>query len=520
MRWLSSVAASLLCAVVSAGPAHFIHAPVQDLKELRAKLSDPQERDRRNAVRDLAEIATADAFELIVEEALGDLAPRVADEAQLQLGQATASEGLFAALDSKAGLRSRAALVRERVFEALGRIDGAVPIGLFQRGLKDKEADVRTATAWALARRGRSGVAAFDLGKKRETTSTVKALTKVAKTDRDEAARAAGIAALGALASLDSSAAEALEAAADRGAKSALVRAATLRALRETNTYDDLAAGLDDGAHGVAMTALGLLEERGDREAMIRIARALGSGGDDGGPGEGRRARVDAYVRTLRRASGLSTGAVRERWVRWAEGLASDWSRESERSKKGAEGTDDKSASTTFYGLKVASDRLVFLVDMSGSMWKDRGETSRKEQVEIELAKTLRQLPEDTYFNLVPYANNPGPWETKLVPATSKNVERAITWFERNTQRGRGDVWSALVPVLRDPSVDTVVILFDGAPSGGSRWNVELMRSLLGDENRLRGVVIHTVLFEASGFLKRSWEAIAEDARGTQVLIE
>ncbi|MEM8713294.1 MAG: hypothetical protein AAGG01_20300, partial [Planctomycetota bacterium] len=238
------------------------------------------------------------------------------------------------------------------------------------------------------------------------------------------------------------------------------------------------------------------------------------------GEAGGRRARVDACVQVLREASGLSTGAVAERWIRWAEGLKDDWVWERRDSKRSSRDADEEGASTTFYGLRVASDRLVFLVDMSGSMWRSNGESSRKEQVEVELAKTLRQLPEETYFNLVPYANAPGPWEKELVPATPKNVERAIEWFQRNTQRGRGDAWSALLPVLRDPSVDTVVILFDGAPSGGTRWNVELMRSLLADENRLRGVVIHTVLFEASGFLKRSWDAIATDARGTQVLIE
>ncbi len=106
------------------------------------------------------------------------------------------------------------------------------------------------------------------------------------------------------------------------------------------------------------------------------------------------------------------------------------------------------------------------------------------------------------------------------MPATKKNVEKAIEWFTRNTQRGKGDLWSALVPVLRDPQVDTVVILSDGAPSGGQRWNIELIRPLLQDENRLRGVVIHTVMFDASKFLKRSWKDITGDWRGTQQLID
>lgn len=495
-------------------------APVlamQDAADLIGKLSDSSAKVRREAVKDLAELGSDEAWEGIVEKALGDQEAQVADEAQVQLGSAKASDALFAALESKKALRSRTPLIRERCVEALGRIEGAVPVGLFTGGLKDKEPSVRAAAAYALEMRARQGASALDLGDSKDLAAARKALSKSAASDRDQRARGNAILGLSALGPLDEDAAELAAKTILRRDKSPLVRAASLLAAAESNTVKDLSAGLLDVDHGVSMVALRLLHSRGDVESVKALSAALPTDGLEGTVE--RPAVVAAIVTSLRAASGLSHGAVRDRWIRWADGLKDDWTRESADDKREAK-KEAEAGSTTFYGLRLDSDRIVFMVDMSGSMWSENGDTTRKAQVEVELAKALRGLPETAMFNLVPYANDPGPWEDELVPATKRNVDKAVQWFERNTQRGRGDLWTALVPVLRDPSIDTVVILSDGAPSGGDRWNLSLWRWLLQDENRLRGTVIHIVMFDASGFLKKAWKDVVGDWGGAQQLID
>ncbi|MFT7076624.1 MAG: hypothetical protein ACJA0P_002642 [Planctomycetota bacterium] len=496
-------------------------ALAQSEGDLVKKLSGTDARTRRSAVKSLAQIGSEAAWKAIAEEALGDTEPQVADEAQWQMGRASWSEALMETVDSKLALRARAELVRERVAEALGRVQGTVPAELFTRALKDKEAAVRAAAAYALEARLRLGAEALDLSDAKELANLRKAASKVANSDRDERARANGIAALAALASVDPGSEALAKKALSREDRSGLVRAASLWAAGDVNTVADLSAALADEDHGAAMVALRLLHRRADRDSVVALSAALPGDGLPAGDAKMRPALAWAIVGSLREASGLSHGLARARWVRWAEGLDADWKRVADPEKgNGKREADEESASTTFYGLRLVSDRLVFLVDMSGSMWTKSGDTTRKVQVGVELAKALRGLPEHASFNLIPYATFPGPWEDGLVPATSKNVEKAIEWFERNTQRGKGDVWTALIPVLRDPEVDTVVILSDGAPSGGERWNVELMRPLLQDENRLRGVVIHAVMFDASKFLQRSWKAIVGDWGGVQQLID
>ena len=60
-----------------------------------------------------------------------------------------------------------------------------------------------------------------------------------------------------------------------------------------------------------------------------------------------------------------------------------------------------------------------------------------------------------------------------------------------------------------------MVILTDGAPSGGDRWNIELMGRLLGDEKRLRHVDLQMVLFGSSKGLKRRWIEVLDGLGGS-----
>jgi len=58
---------------------------------------------------------------------------------------------------------------------------------------------------------------------------------------------------------------------------------------------------------------------------------------------------------------------------------------------------------------------------------------------------------------------------------------------------------------LADPDVDTILVLTDGAPTGGRRWHIDLMTQRFLEQNRFRRVVLDAVLVDASKFLRDKW---------------
>ena len=175
----------------------------------------------------------------------------------------------------------------------------------------------------------------------------------------------------------------------------------------------------------------------------------------------------------------------------------------------------------SFAGLPIRSERVCFLIDLSGSIWQKRADgRTRKELVDEELRKALEALPESTRFNVIPYTAIPAPWQKTLVPAERKNVAKALEWFVARKDTGTGDLWGALQVALADPDVDTLVVLSDGAPSGGRRWNLGLMKQLFAEQNRFRRVELDAVLADASGRLVREWDEMCAQSGGRTIEIE
>jgi len=519
MKCSPSILTALLLPLLSSAAGRPDHQPVppsatsgtQDLGKLAEGLDSTKPRVRHGAVDSLADVGTLEAWSLILERGLGDPNSRVADSAQLRLGAAQATPELLELLESRSGIGSRKRIRRIRVAQALGTMPGKVPARLFERALKDKEPDVRAALVGAVEQRSLLEGASI-AGETADLKRLLKALDRVATRDRDSRTRAAGLLALVAFADAEGiGEGEARDASVEAlGSDDPLLLSAAIHTAAERLSTADLEAVLwaKRGGHAPFMAAVAALEVRADRESARLLIRRLG---DEAAPL--RPAAAWGIVRALRQMSGLSIAGSATRWENWAEGLPEGEITPVERRPT----TDDGPSTTALYGLKIRGDRVAFLVDMSGSMWVDHKGAPRKEAVDAELARALRALPPTARFDLVPYSKHPAPWKGELVDASPKNVEKAVKAFRSCGLKGVGDLWGALESVLVDPEVDTVVILTDGAPSGGDRWNIELMGRLLGDEKRLRHVDIQMVLFGSSKGLKRRWTEVV-DALGGGVL--
>jgi hypothetical protein len=217
----------------------------------------------------------------------------------------------------------------------------------------------------------------------------------------------------------------------------------------------------------------------------------------------------------LQRLSGLKHRTDPRPWRDWVATLGDDWT-------PLADGTVTEEITVTkLVGLSLRSERLALLIDMSGSMWQTRPDGKKtKDLVDVEVRRCLEGLPESARFNIVPYATEPQRYEDDLVEASPKKVAKALTWFEENTLRGKGNVWDAVELALLDPDLDTLVIMTDGAPTGGPHWNLELMVPLLIERTRFRNVVFDVLLSDAPDNLVPHWQRLAAATGGRCVEVE
>lgn len=490
-----------------------VHQDGKSLEELEQDLRDEDGRKRRVAVRRLSELGTEEAFELVVE-ALADEDPQVADEAQLRLAEVPSQEWWDEHAFGKRGLQSKNVQVRRRVAEALGRAQ-PVKIGgkALEKALKDKDPTVRRYLLWSLHR----GTSVED---KRLLLTGALAI-RAARKGKDPMERGAAILAiptigwLGFATTYDSS--EFLnEALKDR---EPAVRAAAIQAQDEwfmgvSDAHEKVTRGLRDEHFSVRRAAMRTLGRMGTPEAMASLIDWLEETEDE----------VDRIwlVELLRRASGRRYGKNPEPWRGWQRDLGAEWraatakGRSVGRATSGEqEGTAERVTVAELAGLPIQSERVAILIDMSGSMWITRDDGRRpKDLVELELNRFLGSLPETAKFNVIPYATEPQPWKNELQKAKPKVLAGAVQFFQRLDLRGKGNVWSAIDLALEDEEVDTLVIISDGAPSGGEHWNMGLMVDLLLERNRFQHVAFSSILTEPSKALVNYWERLAKESRG------
>ena len=150
----------------------------------------------------------------------------------------------------------------------------------------------------------------------------------------------------------------------------------------------------------------------------------------------------------------------------------------------------------TYYNFKIYSDRVLFVVDVSGSMEWPEFHPNRIEVAQREITRAIRSLRPETLFNVMSFAGHVETWQKDgEVPATPENIEGALGWCEKRLlPRGPTNTHLALTRALEDnPLVDTVYFLSDGMPSAGQYELPEEILIKLRYENRFRKVIFNTI---------------------------
>jgi hypothetical protein len=225
----------------------------------------------------------------------------------------------------------------------------------------------------------------------------------------------------------------------------------------------------------------------------------------------------------LRMLTGLDHGARSPRWRAWwtAEGETFELptlalAQEAERARKTRR--DENSTKASFYGLQVVSNRLSFVIDISGSMReKAYAGKSRIDIAKEELTKVVESLQADDHFNLIAFSSGVDDWQKALVPGDPKNRASAQSYVQGLNANGGTAIFDALARAFEDKSVDTIYFLSDGDPSAGAIVDPTLIRSEIARWNSARHVTIHCIAVGQDHALLRG---LAEDSGGTYQRID
>jgi HEAT repeat protein len=194
-----------------------------------------------------------------------------------------------------------------------------------------------------------------------------------------------------------------------------------------------------------------------------------------------------------------------------------DWWERNGASFKVQEKAEDTEVKTKagFFGIPVRGNRVLFIIDNSGSMsWntvepgKDGKKRSGLELAKRELLGVVQQLGPDDRFNVVRFSNGPDAWQKGLVEASDRNKERFTKWVEDIRADGGTNLWAALQTGLELKSlahgerfaaeVDEVFILSDGEPSAGEIVDPRRITDVLREVNGFSKLRINTIFIEVA----------------------
>lgn len=460
------------------------------LDVLAGSIASSKESERFSAVQQLAALRSTRAW-MLIAGALKDVSPRVADEAEIQLAKCDDPE-VIEEIAGKSGLLASDPWVAVHAAGALTGGRGRSLVAL-EAALAAKHDAAREVAYAGIERAGADLRAA---GKIPRAFATVleKAVQPLGKGGEVQAAALLALAALEPARAADWIArAEAKQSPSHLCALLALVGPGSDDAVKKLVAIGATHADRAVRASTVAALAahpdaerLGVLVEMFAAEKNARLAWT-----------------IDGH---LERLSGLAGGGKAEFWKGWLTKLGPDWKPITGEPRASAPAGD--TVAPKLGGMPILSGNVAILVDLSGSTWTERADgTTVKQRLDRELETALRALPETARFNVIPYTADPIPWEKRIQPATPANVGKALKSFTLCKASGKGNFWDAAMLALEDPDVDTILVLTDGAPTGGRRWNIDLMSARFVEKNRFRRVVLDAVLVEASKPLQEKWSA-------------
>jgi hypothetical protein len=327
------------------------------------------------------------------------------------------------------------------------------------------------------------------------------------------------------------------------------VRLAGLDAVSDLQeNWEDLVIGrLADPSWNIVVTAARIIERRELYKAVPHLINAL--------PTASPRT-AEVIGETLRALTKENFDPYADVWAKWWENHKQDFA-QTIKLKKGKQA---EFGHVHFYGVPIKSDRVLFIIDISGSMkkptqndnprdrWKPtpgvKGEPPPPPPEEVlsgpkidvakhELKKAIKDLPKHWTFNIICFNHGASSWQKSMQVASGKNKESAYAWLADLKASGSTYIDGALRMGFEmagfinndkrypDIRVDTIVLLSDGAPTDNTMpvsnlMEPEVILDHVREWNKNKSVIIHCIgvdMVTSIEFMKK----LAEENGGTYV---
>lgn len=278
------------------------------------------------------------------------------------------------------------------------------------------------------------------------------------------------------------------------------------------STIDHLIPLLKSKESRIAIEAVRMLETKPDKRVIQGLIESLSSA--DRNMGELSR----ALRLTLFRLTGKSFAGLSD-WTKWWKIEKDQWVPPAEQKIKGRTALAKVNLPgefPRFFGMEIVSLRVVFIIDVSGSMRQEEPDTgqSRIDLVKGELNKAIKELRAKTFFSTIAFSSVIIPWDKKLLPASARNKVKAMSFVDRFQASGATWTKEALEKAFSYKHANTFVLLSDGAPAkAGQEVSTKEIIEWVTHTNRFRKATIHTIGFSGANipFMKE----LAEKNNGT-----
>jgi Mg-chelatase subunit ChlD len=210
--------------------------------------------------------------------------------------------------------------------------------------------------------------------------------------------------------------------------------------------------------------------------------------------------RIESEIaRELERRAKRRLGPHPERWRAW-------WRTHQEHRASGGGADPEPETVSTFFGLRPATDRVVFVVDRSGSMNDELGTGGRTrwESAKLQLLEFVERLGPTGRYRVILFSDDTWSSSRELRQATPANVATLRNWLSGHKPGGG----TLLQPAIRQAmgvdehgrlvgelDADAVVVLCDGQTAEGPVW----VRPFLESANAERCLVFYCVQIGGAG---------------------
>ena len=174
----------------------------------------------------------------------------------------------------------------------------------------------------------------------------------------------------------------------------------------------------------------------------------------------------------------------------------------------------------SYFDIPLVSQKMAFLVDISGSMAAKvgtGGNRTRLEEAKRQLARVVEGLPATHWCNVIVYETGVRAIWDKLRKVNDKNRTELLAEIQQLRIAGGTNIHDALEHAFADPGIDTIYLMTDGQPSAGKVTDPDDIVDQVRRWNLSRQLVIHCV---AIGIDSDLCQRLAADSGGTYVHVK